>query len=80
MFNPLLENLSDLKDSEIEARMSDLNKKYNIALRMGNGTIAQQIAVVIGVVREEILRRQQEASKKLLQRHNKDLDDLINIG
>ena len=80
MFNPLLEDLTVLKDTDIESRMTDLNKKYNIALRMGNGAIAQQIAVVIEALREETVRRQYEASKKLLQKQNKDLDGLINVG
>jgi hypothetical protein len=80
MFNPLLEDLTLIKDVELESRMVDLNKKYSIALRTGNGMLAQQVAVVIEAVREETLRRQREATKKLLQKQNKDLDDLINGG
>ena len=80
MFNPLLEDLTLVKDVELESRMVDLNKKYSIALRTGNGMLAQQVAVVIEAVREETLRRQREATKKLLQKQNKDLDDLINVG
>jgi hypothetical protein len=80
MFNPLLEDLTRLKDTEIDSRINDLNKKYNIAMRMGNSAIAQQIAVVIEALRDENTRRQYEASKKLLQKQNKDLDDLINVG
>jgi hypothetical protein len=80
MFNPLLGDLTQIKDQELESRMTDLNKKYNIALRMGNSAIAMQIVVVLESIREEILRRQQEASKKLLAKQNKDLDGLINIG
>ena len=80
MFNPLLEDMSQLKDSDIDARLTDLNKKYNISLRMGNGAVAQQLVIVIEAVRYEILRRQQEASKKLLEKQNKDIDGLINVG
>jgi hypothetical protein len=80
MFNPLLEDLTLLKDVDLESRMVDLNKKYSIALRTGNGMLAQQVAVVIEAIREETLRRQREATKKLLQKQNKDLDDLINVG
>jgi hypothetical protein len=80
MFNPLLEDLTLLKDADLESRMVDLNKKYSIALRTGNGMLAQQVAVVIEAIREETLRRQREATKKLLQKQNKDLDDLINVG
>jgi len=80
MFNPLLEDLTLLKDADLETRMTDLNKKYSIALRTGNGMLAQQVAVVIEAIRDESQRRQREATKKLLQKQNKDLDDLINVG
>ena len=80
MFNPLLEDLTQIKDAELENKMSDLNKKYNIALRMGNGQVAQQIAVVIEAIRDEGMRRQAEATKKLLSKQSKDLDGLINVG
>lgn len=80
MFNPLLDDLSHFKDSELDEKITDLNKKYNIALRMGNSGIATQIAVSLESFRAEVVRRQQEASKKLLDKQNKDLDGLINIG
>jgi hypothetical protein len=60
--------------------MTDLNKKYSIAMRLGNGSVAMQIAVVLEQIRDEVQRRQIESSKKLLQKQNKDLDDLINVG
>ena len=80
MFHPLLNDLTQLKDAELENRMSDLNKKYNIALRSGNGALAQQVAIILEALRDEGTRRQAEATKKLLQKQNKDLDDLINVG
>ena len=80
MFNPLIQDFSNLKDTELEERMTDLNKKYMIALRTGNSSLAQQVAVAIESFREETQRRQREASKKLLERQSKDLDGLINIG
>lgn len=80
MFNPLLEDLSHLKDTELDEKMSDLNRKYSIALKMGNGAVANQIVMVLNSLREELLRRQSEATKKLMQRQDKDLDGLINVG
>ena len=80
MFNPLLEDLTTLKDTELDTRTNDLNKKYGIAMRMGNGGVAMQIAVVLEALRDEVQRRQLEASKKLMQKQNKDLDGLINVG
>lgn len=80
MFNPLLEDLTQLKDADLESRMSDLNKKYSIAMRSGNSALGIQVAVVLEAIKEELARRQIEATKKLMQKQNKDLDDLINIG
>ena len=80
MFNPLLDDLSTFKDTELDEKISDLNKKYNIALRMGNSSIAMQIAMSLEAFRSELMRRHHEASKKLLNKQNKDLDGLINIG
>ena len=80
MFNPLLEDMSSLKDSDLDTRLSDLNKKYNISVRMGNSAVCQQIAIIIEAVRYEIFRRQREATKQLLEKQNKDLDGLINVG
>ena len=80
MFNPLLEDLTKLKDVDLENKISDLNKKYGIAMRMGNGDVGQQIAMTLEAFRMETQRRQLEATKKLLEKQNKDLDGLINVG
>ena len=80
MFNPLLEDLSRFKDTELDEKISELNKKYNIALRMGNSGIAMQISLSLESFKAELSRRQLEASKKLLDKQRKDLDGLINIG
>ena len=80
MFNPLMDNLSDFKDEELNSKIAELIKKYNIALKMGNGALVQQIVVALDSLQAENLRRQNEASKRLLEKQNKDLDGLINVG
>jgi hypothetical protein len=80
MFNPLIEDLSGLKDEELSSKMNDLTKKYTIALKLGNSALAQQIIIASEALRDETLRRQRDAAKKLMDRQNKDLDDLINVG
>lgn len=80
MFNPLLEDLTSLKDQELETRLSDLGRKQGIAFRIGNSALAMQVSIVIEAVREEMARRQSEATKKLLEKQNKNLDGLINVG
>lgn len=80
MFNPLLEDLTSLKDQELETRLSDLGRKQGIAFRIGNSALAMQVSVVIEAIRDEMTRRQNESTKKLLEKQNKDLDGLINVG
>lgn len=80
MFNPLMDDLTSFKDEELSSKIADLIKKYNIALKMGNGALAQQVVVALDVLQTENLRRQHEASKRLLEKQNKDLDGLINVG
>ncbi len=80
MFNPLLDDLSQIKDADLESKISDLNRKYSIAMRTGNSGLAMQVAIALEAYRDETNRRHAEATKKLMQKQNKDLDGLINIG
>ena len=80
MFNPLLPDLTQIKDTELESKIADLNKKYNIAMRLGNGSAAAQIAMTLESFRYETQRRQQEAAKKLMEKQDKGLDGLINVS
>lgn len=79
MFNPLLDDLSSLKDEELSSKINELTKKYTIAARLGNGALGNQIIIALESLRSEMSRRQYEASKKLLEKQNKDLDGLINV-
>jgi hypothetical protein len=79
MFNPLLSDFTSLKDNELDAKLGELIKKYTIAARMGNGALAMQVNMVIESLRYEIVRRQQELAKKIMDK-NQDLDKLIKIG
>lgn len=80
MFNPLIDDLSRFKDDELSSQLNELTKKYGISMKLGNAGLSQQIIVAIETVRSELLKRQQEASKRLLEKQNKDLDGLINVG
>lgn len=79
MFNPLLSNVEELKDSELEARILDLGKKYHIAARFGQGAVCDQISGILQHLKLEQERRRQ-ASLKSTSDSSKNLDDLINIG
>jgi hypothetical protein len=80
MFNPLLPDLSKLKDQELDERIFDLTKKYSIALRLGNGSAAQQIVLNLDAYKTEQQQRQYNANKELENKNkNSGMDDLINV-
>jgi hypothetical protein len=78
MFNPLLPDLSKLKNEDIELKISELMKKYLIASQSGQGQVCQQIGVILDAYRQEQQFRYTQANKKLASQ-NKNLDDYINV-
>lgn len=80
MFNPLVENTSKIKDQDLEKKILDLSQKYNIAMRLGQGGLAHQIAVTLEQYRYEYQQRQASAMKKLEEKQKEQgIDDLINV-
>ena len=80
MFNPLIENPSKLNDQELENKILDLSRKYGIAMRLGQGGIAQQIVITLDAYRMEQQTRQIESMKTIQEKQKKQgLDDLINV-
>ena len=80
MFNPLLEDPSKLKDQDLENKILDLSNKYHLALRLGNGGLAQQVILNLEAYRMEQQQRQINAMKDMQAKQKKQgLDDLINV-
>jgi hypothetical protein len=77
MFNPLLEDLTKLKDSEIEAKINDLAMKFKQASRFSSIGVTNQLAVVYEAYKMEQSRRQQEALRRAFTTNNKSLEGLI---
>ena len=81
MFHPLVSNLSDIKDIDLENQINQLGRKYSIAARSGNRGLCNQIVIVLEQYKDEQRNRLLDKSKKInLKNENKDLDDLININ
>jgi hypothetical protein len=78
MFNPLLPNLSKLKNEDIELKITELMKKYLIAAQSGQGQVCNQISVILEAYKAEQHARYELSNKKLMNQ-NKNLDDYINI-
>lgn len=78
MFNPLLPDLSKLKNEDIDNKITELMQKYMIAARSGQGGVCQQISVILESYKTEQQRRHSESIKKL-ENQNKNFDDFINV-
>lgn len=76
MIHPLQEDLSQLKDAEVEQKVQELTRKYFAAARLGNRQVLTQISIFLTIYKEELSRRYVEKSRTEL---NGDLDQLINV-
>ena len=79
MFNPLVDSFDQLKDSEIEGKIVELQRKYFQA--GANPQLQQQVQAILEMYKLEM----QERRSKSLQKQNQEngdnsLDNLINIS
>lgn len=78
MFNPLLPDLSLLKNEDIDTKINELMRKYSIAARSGQGSVCNQIGIILESYKTEQRRRHVQVSQKLANQ-NKNLDNYINV-
>jgi hypothetical protein len=78
MFNPLLPDLSTLKNEDIDNKINELMQKYFLAARFGQGAVCSQITVILEAYKAEQSARHVRANQKLANQ-NKNLDDFINV-
>jgi len=78
MFNPLVDDFSELTDTEIENKIIELGKKY---WQARNPQLQAQIATILEMYKEEARSRRAKAYQK---QNNQDLDNgldnLINVS
>jgi len=78
MFNPLVDNFSELADSEIEEKITELGRKYWMT---SNPQVQQQIATILDMYREEARARRASAYLKQQEQDGENgLDNLINVS
>ncbi len=75
--NPLIDDISNLKDAEVESKIQDLSKKYWLTR---NPSVKMQIANLLEIYKEELSTRRAKAWEQQYQKRNKDLDDLIKVN
>lgn len=74
--HPLMEDLSKLKDAELETRIQDLSKKFWM---IRNPTVLNQVSVLLEAYQAEMTERRQKAWNQQYQKRDKGLDDLIKV-
>lgn len=80
MFNPLVENISNIKTVELEAKISELTKKYFIAANGGNHDLAQQVLMLLEQYKYELKTRNLSQTTLPTKLGDTDIDDLIKIS
>lgn len=76
MFHPLNEDLKEYSISQLEAKLSELRKKY---FQSRSAELRQQIGVFVEVYNQELKQRLAAEQVKMAKETGKDLDNLINI-
>jgi len=76
MFHPLEEDLSLLKDSEVELKLQELTRKYFLAARMGNAALLTQLNTFVIIYKEELAKRMLAKTQGT---YDTDLNQLINV-
>jgi hypothetical protein len=77
MFYPFEQNLSELKDNELEEKVQELTKKYYQASRLGKPELLTQISTFVTMYKDELSKRYYQRTQTEL---NGDLDQLINVN
>lgn len=80
MIHPLQQNISELKDNEIEEKLNELTKKMLVAQRIGNQELLTQVQTFVTIYREEMSNRYRRTMMNSAQEMEKgDLDQLVNV-
>ena len=77
MFNPLADDLSKLKDNELENKIQDLSRKYFLS---NNVNVQHQITVFLDMYKAELATRRARMWQEQYQKRDTDLDSLINVN
>jgi hypothetical protein len=75
--HPLINDLSSIKDSELDTKINDLTRKYFVT---SNFELRQQIVMVLESYKEELGNRKRIEYENMMKSRDKGLDKLINVS
>jgi|TARA_B100001093_G_scaffold510390_1_gene576186 hypothetical protein len=82
MTHPLGGDLSNINDSDLQKKITELGKRLTFGYQMGNTQMIRQAEMLMEDYREESFRRDRERDKKMNEANpdkGKDWDDLIDV-
>lgn len=77
MFNPLVDKFDTISDSELESKITELNRKF---WQTSNLNLKMQIATMLDMYKEEMRSRRAKFYQKMNKDGDSDLDSLINVS
>jgi len=77
--HPLTPNLTELSESDLQKKYTDLNTRLSQAYRMGNGPLVEQVRMMLDDYTAEIGRRQQKMMDELMERSGDKFNGIIDI-
>jgi|13_taG_2_1085334.scaffolds.fasta_scaffold43186_1 hypothetical protein len=77
MFNPLIDNINDLNDMQVEEKVAELSKKY---WQTRNPEVQMQIGTALNQFKEELYIRKQKEMNKPVDDGDNSLDKLIKVS
>jgi hypothetical protein len=78
VFHPLAPNISELKDDELYAKITELGNKMNSAYRLGSGDALRQMQMLLSHYQEELSNRNRKKLEEL-EKNNKNFNKIIDI-
>lgn len=75
--HPMVDDLSQLKDTELENKVQELSRKY---FQTHNPALQYQISLFLDMYRSELQSRRAKVWQEQYQKRDTDLDSLININ
>lgn len=78
MEHPLIGPLDDLTIEDLSKKITELNQKLNVAMRMGNADLCNQIRMALESYRNKFIQKNEALLKK--GNDGQNFDDIIDIS
>lgn len=79
IYNPLLDNLTQLTDQQLDQALTDLTRKYVASQSIGNYNLQFQLQMMIEVYRNAIVERTMNKQSKLAASKNPNEPDPFSV-